>query len=341
MLLIRADGNPEIGTGHIMRCLSLADAFREKGREIIFVTAEPHFRPVIQRRGYPCLVLGTSYDQMEREVPLVRSILAERQPELVILDSYFATASYMKAIKDVAPLLYIDDRNAYDYPVNAVVNYNIYGPEMPYPQDKACFLGPRYALLRKEFQGLGEHVIKEQMANILISTGGTDPYHVALRCAEYLQGRPIDGNSTFHIVVGAMNRDAMELERISGECSCIKLHKQVTDMCSLMLQCDAAVSAAGTTLYELCACGLPTVTYILADNQLQGARAFQEENLMPCVGDVRKDARFARRILDGLRELNSVKLRQETARRMQALVDGAGARRLVEAVSRGIASTGY
>lgn len=330
MVYIRMDGNSQIGMGHIMRCLSLADELRRRNEDIVFVTAEPHFQQFIESRGYVCTVLGTAYDHMEEELSIFLPFLKRERPELVILDSYFVTSKYMKALKNIAPLLYIDDMNAFDYPADAVVNYNIYGPELPYPENKRYFLGPQYAPLRKEFQGLGRRVVRERAENVLISTGGTDQYHIALRCAEYLREHPPQSNMIFHFVLGTMNQDVAELEGIAGELPFIRLHRQVTDMCSLMLQCDVAISAAGTTLYELCACGLPTVSYILADNQIQGAQAFQRVGLMPCVGDVREESCFAEQIFIGLKDLNSVKLRQETAQRMQILVDGKGAQRLAE-----------
>ena len=333
MIFIRADGNLQIGTGHIMRCLSLADALREQGKEVAFAIAEPYFQPLIQGRGYPCTVLATVYDRMEEELPVFLQLLEENQPELVILDSYFVTPKYMEAIKNMVPLLYIDDLNAFNYPADIVVNYNIYGPELPYPEGKRYLLGPQYAPLRKEFQGLERRVVKERVEDILISTGGTDQYHVALRCAEYLREHPPCGNMTFHIVLGAMNQDVVELQEILKKLPFIKLHCQVTDMCSLMLQCDVAISAAGTTLYELCACGLPTVTYILADNQIQGAQAFQRAGLMLCAGDIREDNCFVEQIFVGLKGLYNEELRRETARRMQELVDGVGARCLADAVA--------
>ena len=267
MVLIRVDGNHQIGTGHIMRCLSLADALQEQGGEITFITAESYFQRLIQTRGYPCTVLGTAYDRMEEELSIFLPIIERERPELVILDSYFVTPQYMEAIRNISRLLYIDDLNAFDYPADAVVNYNIYGPELPYPQNKTYFLGPQYAPLRKEFQGVSQRNTKDRVENVLVSTGGTDPYHVALHCAEYLREHLPRENMIFHLVLGAMNQDAAELERIAEELPFIRLHRQITNMCSLMLQCDAAISAAGTTLYELCACGVPAVIYILADNQ--------------------------------------------------------------------------
>ena len=333
MILFRADGNPDIGTGHIMRCLSLADALQEQGWEITFITAEPYFQRLIQTRGSPCTVLGTAYDRMEEELSIFLPIIERERPELVILDSYFVTSQYMEAIRNISRLLYIDDLNAFDYPADAVVNYNIYGPELPYPQNKTYFLGPQYAPLRKEFQGLSQRNTKDRVENVLVSTGGTDQYHVALHCAEYLREHLPRENMIFHFVLGAMNRDIVQLEQIAEDFSFIKLHRQVTDMCSLMLQCDVAISAAGTTLYELCACGLPTVTYILADNQIQGAQMFQKAGLMPCAGDIREDACFLERLFELLNSLaDDFAQRQRIAEQMQGAVDGRGAARLAEAI---------
>ena len=100
-----------------------------------------------------------------------------------------------------------------------------------------------------------------------------------------------------------------------------------------MMQCDAAISAGGTTLFELCACGLPTVTYILADNQIMNAGAFERSGLTLNAGDIRGDVCFAKRlfeILDALTE--NFALRQRMAEQMQDTVDGMGARRLAEAL---------
>lgn len=333
MVLIRVDGNHQIGTGHIMRCLSLADALQEQGGEITFITAESYFQRLIQTRGYPCTVLGTAYDRMEEELSIFLPIIERERPELVILDSYFVTPQYMEAVKRTVPLLYTDDLNLFDYPVDIVVNYNIYGPDVPYPQNKMYLLGPQYAPLRKEFQGVSQRNTKDRVENVLVSTGGTDPYHVALHCAEYLREHLPRENMIFHLVLGAMNQDAAELERIAEELPFIRLHRQITNMCSLMLQCDAAISAAGTTLYELCACGLPTVTYILADNQIQGAQMFQKAGLMPCAGDIREDACFLERLFELLNSLaDDFAQRQRIAEQMQGAVDGRGAARLAEAV---------
>lgn len=330
ILIFRADGNPQIGTGHIMRGLSLADAFHEQGIDSIFLIAESYMQALIEGRGYGCFVLGSEYDHLEGELPTLLPLLEEKQPCCVILDSYFVTPNYMKAIRDKALLVYIDDLNTFDYPADIVVNYNIYGKAAAYPPGKTYFLGPQYAPLRRQFQALAPRTVKERIKQVLFSTGGTDTYHVALRCVEHLREYPPTESVIYHFILGALNRDVEQIQKRAAGLPYIQLHQQVTDMCAWMLRCDAAVSAAGTTLYELCACGLPTVTYILADNQISGAAAFEEAGLMPCAGDARKDLGIVENIFSRLDGWKDWKIRQAAARKMQSLVNGSGAGRLAE-----------
>lgn len=333
MIVFRADGNPQLGSGHIMRCLSLADAFRDAGQSSVFVTADSCFREIIQKRGYECVVLHTRYDHLEDELPKFIPFLQEFRPLCVLLDSYFVTPRYMAAVRRMASLTYIDDLNFFDYPADLVVNYTFYGDQFDYPQNKRYLLGPRYAVLRKEFQGLPGRRAAERVSDVLLSTGGADPGHIARACARYLCGHAPAGHITYHLVLGAMNQDADDIRHMAAGRPHILPHQNVSDMCSLMLQCGAAVSAGGTTLFELCACGLPTVTYVLADNQIRNAASFEEAGLMLNAGDVRGDSRMVPRIfgqLDGL--LKNQLLRQQMADRMQALVDGRGAGRLAEAI---------
>lgn len=334
MILFRADGNPQVGSGHIMRCLSLADAFRDMGHASVFVTADDCFQETIQKRGYRSVVLHTKYDRMEDELPVLLPILQENRPRCVLLDSYFVTPAYMTAIRAEVPLAYIDDLNLFDYPADLVVNYMLYAGRLGYPQNKSYLLGSRYAPLRKEFQDVPQRRTAVQVKNVLLSTGGSDGEHVALRCVQYLRERQVNG-VTYHVILGAMNQDTAEIERLADGCAHIVPHRNVSDMRSLMLQCDAAISAGGTTLFELCACGLPTVTYVLADNQIMNAAAFEEAGLTLCVGDIRNDSRFAAHMFERLETLmQDHSLRRRMSERMQALVDGDGAIRLAEAILR-------
>lgn len=332
MILFRADGNPQLGSGHIMRCLSLADVFRDMGQNAVFVTADDWFLETIQKRGYSSIVLHTKYDRMEDELGALLPLLRENCPRCILLDSYYVTPEYMVAIKSEFPLVYIDDLNMFDYPADLIINYMLYADKLDYPKNKDYLLGPQYALLRKGFQNVPRRRVSAQVSHVLLSTGGADWERVALQCVQYLRDRPSNG-ITYHVVLGAMNRDAAEIELLADRCAHIVLYRNVSDMRSLMLQCDAAVSAGGTTLFELCACGIPTVTYILADNQIMNAAAFEKAELMLCAGDIRNDGQFAVRIFERLETLvRDRSLRLRMTERMQELMDGNGAIRLAKSI---------
>lgn len=334
MILFRADGNPQVGSGHIMRCLSLADAFQTAGQAVIFVTADDSFQDIIQRRGYECVVLHTKYDAMEGELSVLIPLLQKFCPSCILLDSYFGTPDYMAAIRNEAPLVYIDDLNTFDYPADLVINYMLYADKLAYPRNKRYLLGAKYALLRKEFRGVPQRQIKEQVKDVLLSTGGADSEHMALGCVRYLRKRPADG-IIYHVVLGAMNQDVVEIEGLTDGCTHIVLHRNVSDMRSLMLQCDVAISAGGTTLFELCACGVPTVTYVLADNQIMNATSFEEAGLMLNAGDIRTNRQIAKDIFGQVEWLaQDWTLRKRMTERMQALVDGKGAVRLAASIFR-------
>ncbi len=299
MIIFRADGSPEIGSGHIMRCLSIADAAKEQGLECRFAVADEHFAPTIRNRGFACEVLQTDYRDMDGEREKMLGFLEQYKPETIVADSYFVTPEYLAFLGRFAEVTYIDDLAAFAYPVKCVVNYNIYGPELDYaalyheagiPLPR-LLLGPHYAPLRRQFQNLTPRAARQKVQDIFVSTGGADPQHIALQLAQYLAAQtaqtPLDG-VRYHFVVGSMNADLPALQAIARECAAIQIHQNVQNMARLMQQCDLAIAAAGSTLYELCACGVPTVTYALADNQLMGAETFAKNGLMQYVGDVRR-----------------------------------------------------
>ena len=335
MILFRADGNPKIGSGHIMRCLSLADAFQEAGHDSLFVTASGHLQSLIEGRSYGCHVLHTEYDHMERELDVFLPLLQEKQPAFLILDSYFVTPAYMRALTQEAPLVYIDDMNAFDYPADVVANYNIYAEDMAYPPGKKYLRGPKYTPLRREFQNVPQKEKRQDVKDILLLTGGTDLEHVVLTLLRHLREHPLSEGITLHIVLGALNQDAAEIEQEAEHFPNVRLYRNITNISELMQACDVAISAAGTTLYELCACGLPTVTYILADNQIFPAEAFERAGLMLCAGDVRGNVDFAEELfLQVKRLIDDASLRRGMAEEMQNVVDGAGAKWLVKELKR-------
>lgn len=340
MIVFRADANAEIGTGHVMRCLSLADAVAAQGQVCHFVLAQDDFAALVRQRGFPCTVLHTDYTDMVGELPALECLAQKLMPSHIIADSYFVTSPYLLSLGKLAKLAYIDDMAAFAYPVDLLINYNIYADAEIYRalyQKEGCplpamLLGTSYAPLRTMFQNLPGHPQPNRIKRVLVSTGGADPLHIAARMVYYLlQNFACRRGREYHFVLGAANPDAGEIKKMAMQESWLKVHQNVQDMASLMCACDAAISASGSTLYELCACGLPTVTYALADNQLPAARTFAEMGLMLSAGDYREQKHFFAGLFTLLNELdNNVEQRGVMAEKMQAQIDGRGAERLLQ-----------
>ena len=135
-----------------------------------------------------------------------------------------------------------------------------------------------------------------------------------------------------------MNSDGEEIERLVQDMPNVVIHKNVRNMQELICSCDVAVSAAGSTMYELCACSMPIITYILADNQIAGAKKFADMGLALFAGDARTDKNFCETLLSRLDELaRDYELRAAMAKKAYSVVDGKGAGRVIEAIT-GISS---
>ena len=335
MVCIRTDGNSEIGIGHVMRCLSIADALRKRGTEVSFILSDSNMEALITERGYNCLVLNTDYRKRsgETEVLFAQGLL--KSAKVIIVDSYYADAEYIKAIKEKKPTAYIDDLfNA--YPADVIINYNIYADKERYIKkfdgfEPRFLLGPQYAPLREQYVNCRAADIKEKVGDILLMTGGSDSLHVALRCAKEILADSTN-NLKYHIVVGAMSGDYEEMKRLAElSDNRITVYRNVKDMKSLMEKCDIAVSAAGSTLYELCACGVPTIDYVLADNQKEAADFFSEEGIMEFAGDVREGEAFFDRLFCKVNDLAAdYNRRKKISEKAQKTVDGLGAERIAE-----------
>ena len=333
MVLIRADANETIGTGHVMRCLSIAKAFRTHGAEVLFITADHKSDQLISNAGFSSACLDGNWSDLPEELPKLTGILEELRPELLLVDSYYVTDEYLKKLRRHAPVAYIDDVNKQTWDVDWLVNYNIYAESYDYGgyagTRTGLLLSPRFAPLREEFRDPGTHAINSTVSNVLVSAGGSDPERITERmiseiCPEWPDIR-------FHFVVGGLNPRISKIRAL--ESGNVVLHIDEKHMSSLMKAADVAISAAGSTLYELCACGTPTITYTLADNQLDAAKAFERQGIMVYAGDCRENDRFINDLEESFRDLiNDVSRRTSCSEKMQALVDGSGAERIAEAM---------
>lgn len=360
MIVFRADANPSIGLGHAMRCLSIADALSSvivyptiiSGKKSIkFVLADNSISQLIEDRGYEPIVLNTSYDRMEEEIRAWEKLAPSIDADFIIVDSYFVTPAYLTWLKEnIGTVAYIDDVLTFSYPADIVVNYNAYATASSYHELyrgsavlPELILGPAYAPLRNMFRDIPRRELKDKVEDILLSTGGSDELHVAINFLRHVCEH--SSSFTYHVLVGAMNTDKTLIYQLAEGNDCVVIHENVADMKSLISSVDIAVSAAGSTLYEICACGTPLITFSTADNQVPGAEAFEKLGLAVNVGDLRDpksiipgavmsgtlDTTAIPRIVETVEKLaGDKKARFEMSRREQESVDARGAERLAE-----------
>lgn len=330
-LLVRADGNARIGTGHVMRCLALAQAWREAGGEAVFVT-----RPLptaladrLRAEGAHVSPLPAGDDAQQ-----TIGLAAELGAKWVVLDGYDFDHEYQRAIKGAGlRLLVLDDcGHASEYCADLVLNQNIQATKAMYARREPStelLLGTRYVLLRREF--LNARKARAQSAitrRVLVTMGGADADNVTMKVLEALAAVEVETTA----VIGPANPRGEELETFARQSSGrIRVRCNATDMPELMASSDLAVAAAGSTCWELAFMGLPQLLIVLAENQRGAA-----EHL---------DAIGAARNLGWHAQLDSATLRTEIARmlddrercaamseRASELVDGKGARRVVAAM---------
>lgn len=186
----------------------------------------------------------------------------------------------------------------------------------------------KYTPLREEFYPGA----KEGSKQILLTTGGTDTYNVAGAFLKKMEEFKELELYTFQVIVGQMNQNKEKLKELAEKNQRIRLHYDVDNMGELMRSCEYAVSAGGTTLYELCACQVPTVCFSFAENQKQFVEKMEQKEIMLCAGDARNNVdATAEKIGTGLIKLikhpeRVIKMKEK----MAYLVDTKGAVRVAE-----------
>lgn len=374
MVVIRADANSKIGMGHVMRCLSVADALLERGEEVLFVTADDTPVSLLTKKGIPCRVLHTDYADMEAELPELWDVLRELPEEAlsrmpsqrtgspeaalaqkntsILVDSYYVTEKYLAALKKRITTIYMDDIYAFSYPVDMLINYNIYGEEMGYEKDAAfadtkLLLGTKYVPLREEFSaGAGYVQSRKELSagagnvtpaadgGILITTGGSDSFNLVGQLLTEAMKYDALKTKEYHVVSGSLNPHIGELQALAQEHGNIHIHCNVTNMAELMAESKVALSAGGSTLYELCAMGVPVIAFSFAENQERLVQTFVKRGIAQYGGNYRTDGnKMIQNAIAGLETLlEDENLRAEYREKARTLVDGKGADRIAEAI---------
>ncbi len=368
-LIIRADATTRIGTGHIMRCIALAQAWQEQGGGITFLShcdSEalhqriidegfdfipiekpcPHPDDLTQtlsvlKRHAPCLPRGILAQWNTNSIPSGRRLFhwgpMPHAPSWLVLDGYHFTSDYQKAIREIGyKLLVIDDMAHLDhYRADILLNQNIHASCLHYScdRDTVKLLGCEYVLLRREFLKYKDwkREIPEKAKKILVTMGGSDPDNVTLKVVKALNSLN-DQDLEVKIVAGPANPNINSLEKeLRLSPFTFHLLYNVGNMPELMTWADMAISAGGSTCWEVAFMGLPFLTIVLTDNQTNISRGLCEEGASfdMCWHTELSSEKIALSLLDIIDNRN---VRKKYSIAGQQLVDGRGARMVVGAV---------
>lgn len=273
-LLIRTDANSKIGTGHLMRCIALAQTWRNRGGEV-FLFGEIEKKSLLNRLEEE----GVQYTQLNRLHPdpedseaILQWITGHCGPRgWIVIDGYQFDLRCQNALRKSGwPVMIIDDYAHHaQYNVDILVNQNIGSEKIQYSinHDASLLRGCQYALLRQEFRSCPKNKCTAANKKILVTFGGSDTENFTAKIIEALDNLP-QNNIEVKIVIGATNRNNELLkEKLKAVTYQNELLCDVGDMASLMAWADFAISAAGSTCLELAYMGVPGALIILAENQ--------------------------------------------------------------------------
>jgi len=337
-LIIRADANAQMGTGHLMRCLALAQGWKSQRGQAIFITTceSDGLLQRLSSEGFQIVTLERPYpDPADWEA--TSQVLTAHPNAWVVLDGYHFDSAYQRRIKETGhPLLVIDDMAHLEhYYANIVLNQNLHAEQLnyscePYTQ---LLLGTRYVLLRREFlkwQGWRRE-IAERARKVLVTLGGADPDNVTLKIIMAMNKLTLK-DLEVKVVIGPTNAHMASLkEAVHHSPFTIHLLPSVENMPDLMAWADVAVSAGGSTCWEMGFMGLPNVVLVLAENQQDIAAGLGTAGVAFNLGWYTEAsiAQVANTLVDLLRDGGS---RRQMSQRGRELVDGLGVERVAESL---------
>lgn len=340
ILIFRVDAGVAMGTGHVMRCLALAQAWHDQGGHCVFAMAETTavLEARIRDEKFEFVPITALPGSLQDAAQLVQLGLA-RHASWIVVDGYQFDVDYQRAMKAAGLKLLVIDDTAHvgAYVADLVLDQNAHADENLYQHrenDTRLLLGSRYALLRREFKAWREwnRTIAPDGRKVLVTIGGSDPDNltlIAISALRLLAEDQLEGT----VVVGGSNPHADQIEaEIRSTGGSIRLRKNVPNMPELMADADVAISAAGSTCWEMCFLGLPAMLIDVAENQSPIAEELDRRGIAIHPGSSRDVT--AEKMAAQLKSLLASRERRTAmSERGRDLVDGRGAERVASAMT--------
>tara|TARA_R110002072_G_scaffold79391_2_gene183199 strand:- start:622 stop:1719 length:1098 start_codon:yes stop_codon:yes gene_type:complete len=353
-VLFRADASVTIGTGHVMRCLTLADALRARGAECCFVTRDlpGHLGAVIAERGFAVSLLPVPFGPAPEGPPVhaawagvswerdLTDTLAVIPPaDWLVVDHYAFDARWQQGLGDrVGRVMVIDDLADRPHAAALLLDQNLGREAADYdgllPESCQRLTGPRFALLRPEFAAQRERSLTRrqtpQLAHLMVTMGGTDAIDATSQVLRALKDADLPEALRISVVMGSR---APALERVRALAADMpwptEVLVDVRDMTALMTDADLAIGAGGSTNWERCCLGLPGIVVETAKNQARSVAAMVDAGAALGTG-LLSNPGFVDRLLGAVRHMQNADFRAESSRRAAAICEGDGAPRVVD-----------
>lgn len=327
-VMLRADGNGEIGYGHLVRTGSLTETLLDRGHDVTFVTTTPE----TARSIVPEAALIRSISSRDDPRPLLE-LCDREQPDIVYTDAYPVTTDTQQAIREEVTLAVLQDDTRHAICADLFVNGNLYADALAYefvgPPARTC-LGPDYVLLRREIRTqLAESPPwRDPPEHCLVTLGAGDVAALTPTVIRALDGLGLDIDAIVGPGCSADQHAAIEAAARTADCP-VTVERDPADLPARMFGADIAVTTASTTTYELLALGTPLVSIPVVANQERLARALRERDAAEVL-PARPDEPAIRA---GVATYCRDRTRRRRRRRLgRELVDGRGTKRVAAAL---------
>ncbi|HAT2046647.1 TPA: UDP-2,4-diacetamido-2,4,6-trideoxy-beta-L-altropyranose hydrolase [Legionella pneumophila] len=349
-IVFRLDSSNLIGSGHVMRCLALANALRERKVKVRFICCDliGNSIRIIKQNGFEVIELINKPNiQWEQDAKETISYLKQMEkPDWIFLDHYNLDIKWEKEIRPfVNQIAAIDDLANRQHDCDLLIDQNYYGKTICryinlVPKFCTKFIGPRYALLRSEFKE-ARSLLKGrsgEVQQILVFLGGNDASNVTSFVLSTIEEIPLLNNKDLHVVVGGSNPNR---DKIREKCEKKGYHYycQINNIATLMAKSDFAIGAGGLSTWERCCMGLPSLVISLAHNQDVLVDNALSTNIFEYAGQVNNlhYTSFQKQLLELI--LDSEKLRKMSINGLN-LVDGLGSDRIANYLLYGTTNNG-
>lgn len=326
-VVFRVDGGHEIGFGHIIRSLALADKLGKKEEILFLMKDDPIGIEKVKEEGYEVCLLQDKYD-----------IVSDLSCKIFVSDIRDTSVEYMRKARNISEcLVTFDDLGKGRHLADILVDANIDEKFNPTGKEQKGNLplylfGAPYILLREEFGSCEKKEIKEKVKHLLITMGGSDAKGITLKVAEAIEEIKLDIEVL--IILGRGFRLKDELFNITQSS-----YRKFTILCDEknifehMLWADLAITSAGVTMFELACCGVPTIVIPYNEDQEKNTYQFLERNLIINLGmsdyvTQKEISKVVNSIID------NYETRERMSRESQKFVDGQGLFRIIEVIKK-------